>query len=228
PGLADPGRPGRRAPGRHRERLPARGRLPAPRPLRRLPGGVPRPWLRLRRRHRPLPARPRAGAAPAPGRDRRRRGLRRHRGRRMIVWRRIPRIVALMICLAGCTPPGRPTSVPAGGAPAVQVDQVPLADRLPDGVRPVEVDLELTIDPGRPSFAGRIVHHLVLTEATDTLWLHALDLDVDRVKIAAAGRTWPGSAELVPVGERLAIRLGRRLGPGPARLAIDFTGRLGS
>jgi len=61
------------------------------------------------------------------------------------------------------------------------------AGRLGNNVVPTKYDLELTVDPSKASFSGRVSIDVQISEATSTLWLHGKDLDVSEVYLTDSG-----------------------------------------
>ena len=97
--------------------------------------------------------------------------------------------------------------------------------RLPLTTRPRRYELLIAPDLDASTFSGEVVISLELTEPTDTIVLHAKDLDVALVRldqggpVAAALRV---DAEL----EHLVITTERPLAAGDAVLELQFDGRI--
>jgi alanyl aminopeptidase len=96
--------------------------------------------------------------------------------------------------------------------------------RLPGDVRPVDYRLEVEVDPSADRFRGHVAIEVEVVRAAPVVWLHARDLDVGQVRVAAGGTEIPAAfAQLTPDGvARLAPE--RPLPPGRAVLALAFSG----
>src|SRR5690606_36096262 len=115
----------------------------------------------------------------------------------------------------------------AAGDPAPP-DPAP-SGRLGDAVVPRRARLSLDVDPRRDTFSGRIEIELDIARPVAAIWLHARDLEIAGASLAVAGGAL-GLSRLeppAPAPELLGLAIGRRVGPGRARLRIDYRGRLG-
>lgn len=97
--------------------------------------------------------------------------------------------------------------------------------RLPRTVLPSRYDLELVVDPDRPTFSGRVLITVDVVEPTDRILLNSLDLTLGTVTVTAAG----GSAHEPEVvtdaeTERIELRLDQAVPAGTATIEADFTG----
>ncbi len=61
--------------------------------------------------------------------------------------------------------------------------------RLPNNVKPLHHDLDLTLLPGTPSFTGKIDIDIEFLQPSTTLWLNALDLEIPVAEWKQAGKT---------------------------------------
>lgn len=103
----------------------------------------------------------------------------------------------------------------------------PPALRLPASVRPVRGRLDLTIVPSRETFTGTATYDLAVTEPTETLWIHATGLKLQRVELSTGGGTRSGS--VVPGNEDVVgLRFAAPVAPGPAQLTLAWEGALDS
>ena len=141
------------------------------------------------------------------------------------------RLAACAVLAAACHSPAAPLpSRPADGrdvrAPDDPAPAVPTpGPRLPDALAPVAYDLTLQLDPDRGGFRGHVEITIRAAEATETLWLHAVDLDITTATTRdPAGATAP----LVPVGtgeEMLGYHLAHPLAAGAeTTLVFDYGG----
>ena len=92
---------------------------------------------------------------------------------------------------------------------------------LDDEAVPARYRVELTIDPARDSFDGRIHIEIQLHKAVRVLWLNAADLSVSRARIEAHGRVHAARPIAAP-GELLALELPVPVGPGPATVSLEY------
>ena len=69
--------------------------------------------------------------------------------------------------------------------------------RLPAGVHPTRMALDLTIIPGQPRFSGKVDIDLALDAPTTLVWLNATELTVDAAELRAGGTIH--RARVVPV-----------------------------
>src|SRR4029079_13594091 len=144
------------------------------------------------------------------------------------------RVIAMAVLLAACGQPEvapsarAPTTAPAAPA-AGAIVAAPPGLRLGDGVTPLSYHLTLELDPSRDSFKGRVAITLSVAQPTAQIWLHAVDLDLERATIAIKGRTFP--VTMPAGGERWQMRgfaLPRTVGPSDGGVvpAIDYTGHV--
>src|SRR5688572_29784941 len=76
---------------------------------------------------------------------------------------------------SGPTPPGTLVS----NAPVrMHGKPTPPKLRLPQGVKPLEYVVDLTLRPDEPRFEGRVTMTVELAEMTDVVWMHARGLTV--------------------------------------------------
>lgn len=110
-------------------------------------------------------------------------------------------------------------SAEAGASPS------PPKLRLDGKARPTGYAAELTIDPARDDFSGKIDITLQLSASTRLLWLNASHIVIEKATLAdAAGSS---EAQVIPGGEDFAgFELERDAGPGAAKLHIDYAGTL--
>ncbi|MCB0961279.1 MAG: M1 family metallopeptidase [Acidimicrobiales bacterium] len=99
-------------------------------------------------------------------------------------------------------------------------------NRLPTTVVPSHYDLELAPDLDAATFAGREEVTLVLTEPTDELVLHALDLEVDEVWLEVHGERIEATASFDEATETMGLALAATAPAGPATLHAAFRGVL--
>ncbi|MDJ0785725.1 MAG: M1 family metallopeptidase [Myxococcota bacterium] len=99
--------------------------------------------------------------------------------------------------------------------------------RLPKDVRPLDVDVTLTVDPAKTErFEGRVAHHLTLDRRRRDLWIHSADLRVARAVVRYPGGSFKGRIEAHPEREALRIVLPQSIPAGEATLEMGFRGKL--
>src|SRR5688572_16432687 len=97
----------------------------------------------------------------------------------------------------------------------------PPSFRLPDTVRPLRYDLDLTLSPSQDGFTGTVAIDVELTSPTRVIWLQAEDLDVSQTTVRAGGETIAATAS-VAGRSWLGLSLARQIGPGKARLELRY------
>ena len=99
--------------------------------------------------------------------------------------------------------------------------------RLPYTVEPVRYALRLAPDLAAATFSGEVHIEVEIREPTAEIVLHAAELDVDGATVERTG-VQPITGRVRPdaASERVTIAFSETLGPGPATLALVFTGIL--
>jgi len=136
------------------------------------------------------------------------------------------------LLLAGCASTAPISSgLNQGAAPVLST--APLAASVPSDLprtaRPLHYAIDVVPDVANLSFAGTETIDLELFERSDTLTLHALELDISMARLMPAD----GSGEPVPLRVRMdeaeqTVRLTapRAIQPGRYRLDLSFTGKI--
>jgi alanyl aminopeptidase len=124
------------------------------------------------------------------------------------------------------SPAAEPPAPPAATAPATP-PLTPPGIRLPDTVAPLRYAVELTIDADTPSFRGAIEIDVELREATRVVWLDAARLAVAtaRVELPDGGNV-PATTTTAGSDDHVALVLPRPIGPGRARLHLEYGGEI--
>jgi puromycin-sensitive aminopeptidase len=103
---------------------------------------------------------------------------------------------------------------------------VPDSNRLPTKVLPRRYDLEIAPDLEASTYSGRVEIALDVTEATDTIILHAHELAVTVERLENAGATLGSRLAVDVEHERLVVTTEAPLSPGPATIVLGFTGAI--
>jgi alanyl aminopeptidase len=112
-----------------------------------------------------------------------------------------------------------------GSVAAATPDPTPPTLRLGDAARPTHYAVELTIVPTEDTFAGTMHIDLELRQATALIWLNASELTIQDARLDAGGQSVP--ARTVPGDtDFLGFAFERPVGPGPAKLYINYQGKL--
>ena len=94
--------------------------------------------------------------------------------------------------------------------------------RLPRSVLPSRYELELVIDPDRPTFSGRVVIRCDVAEPTDRVVLNSLDLTLGTITVAGSDGTAHEPELLVDTDhERVTLVIEHPLPIGPATIEVD-------
>ncbi len=98
--------------------------------------------------------------------------------------------------------------------------------RLPRTVIPSRYELTLRPDLEAATFAGTASIAVTVQEATDTVVLNAIELEIDEAVIVVGDTRHPAGTELDEATERLHLHLDAALDPGEATLELAFRGIL--
>jgi alanyl aminopeptidase len=97
--------------------------------------------------------------------------------------------------------------------------------RLPASVVPRHYSLNLTVVPDHDTFSGTVDIDLTFKDASSVLWLNAEKITVGDATLTVDGETF--SAKVLPQPKDLVgFAFDRRVGPGPAKLHIDYQGEI--
>lgn len=95
--------------------------------------------------------------------------------------------------------------------------------RLGDSVQPTAYRLDLTLDPGKPRFSGRVEIDLKVTRNAPGLYLHGRDLDVTAVTARIGGETLTGHWRQLDATGLAEVSFDRDLAAGPLTLTLDYS-----
>lgn len=105
--------------------------------------------------------------------------------------------------------------------------QEPARWSLPESVRPLRHQVQLTIDPAQSEFHGRIAIDVELLQRTREVRLNALGLVVHQARWISAGHSSVLVWHAAP-NEQIAFALPASEGPGRARIEIEYSGTISS
>jgi len=137
-------------------------------------------------------------------------------------------LLAITACLlAGCATT-RDTQ-PAAPPPAAAA-QIP--SQLPRNIRPLHYSISVAPDAANLRFTGRTDISIEVLEATDSLTLHAAELEFGEVSIASSGGRGaqvalsPTGTEVDADAQTATFRFPRPLAPGRYLLGLNYSGRI--
>jgi aminopeptidase N len=120
---------------------------------------------------------------------------------------------------------------PTAAAPPASTSAAHVTTQLPRTVRPTHYDVAVTPDAGALAFTGKVVISVDVLEPTATITLNALDLAFAGVRLTgeADGTAFPSPTVVVDAAAQTATFTFAKPIPGGAyRLALDYTGRIGT
>jgi aminopeptidase N len=100
------------------------------------------------------------------------------------------------------------------------------AQRLPTTVVPTHYDLAFDVDLAQARFTGTTRIQVQVTQPVRRIVLHALELDLTEVEVAAAGRTHRATVTPQPTTETVALTLPLEIPAGPAEIRARYGARL--
>ena len=99
----------------------------------------------------------------------------------------------------------------------------PPTGKLPDDVKPLAYTLSLKIDPRADRFSGRVHIRVELPEPLDHIWLHASEIDVDRIEVTdALGKVHKAHFEMRDKSGVAEVSFDGTLPAQNIELAIDY------
>lgn len=143
-------------------------------------------------------------------------------------------VMRVLICLCfalliACGKPANLTPPIYAPLPAPDADQegAPTA-RLPADTHPLRYQLTLELVPDRPVYRGTVHIEVALDRPRETLWLHQKGIRASLVQVQRVGmEPLVGKLESVTPSGLTALRLPQPVGPGVARIEIDFEADVG-
>ena len=110
--------------------------------------------------------------------------------------------------------------MPQQAAPPVALP-IPLG-KLPDTVKPLAYRLDLTLDPAKDRFSGKVEIDTRLARPSDTVFLHGRDLDMRRAVALVGGKTFVGEwRQADPTGVAV-LKFAAPLPAGPVVFAFEY------
>ena len=100
------------------------------------------------------------------------------------------------------------------------------AQRLTDAVIPEHYTLWFAPDLTNATFRGRATINAVVTERSNTITLHAAELELGEVKITSGGRTQVARVTTNPQAETATFTVPQQLAEGPVTIEVTYTGIL--
>jgi aminopeptidase N len=94
--------------------------------------------------------------------------------------------------------------------------------KLPDTVKPLSYRLDLTLDPAKERFSGKVEIDAQLVRPSDTLFLHGRDLAMHRAVIIAGGKTVTATWQQADDTGVAVLRFPGPLPAGPVTLSFDY------
>jgi aminopeptidase N len=133
--------------------------------------------------------------------------------------------VALTLATAPFHASAAPIRAGAGAMPAADA-----TTQLPRGVIPTHYQIALTPDAGAASFGARAVVTIDVATATSTITLNAADLKFSKVTLApaAGGAERDASVAVDNDAQTATFTFAQPVAPGMYRLAMDYTGVIGT
>ncbi|HXU71222.1 MAG TPA: M1 family metallopeptidase [Polyangia bacterium] len=95
--------------------------------------------------------------------------------------------------------------------------------RLDDGARPTRYDARITVNPADPTFHGSIDIDLAIRKPTDTLWLNATELTIEKAAFTIGGATVPARI-IAGNDDFVGFAAGKALPAGAAKLHVEWKG----
>ncbi len=96
---------------------------------------------------------------------------------------------------------------------------------MPDTAAPTSYNVELSLDPAKTTFSGKIAIKLDIKQPLETLWLNGAKLEVQSAQLKAGGKTY--NAKSTPAGsDFLGLHFDSQIPTGNAEVQISYTGQV--
>ncbi len=120
------------------------------------------------------------------------------------------------------------SKTPVVPPPALLVLPEAPAGQLGDQVTPAAYRLDLTVDPSKARFSGRVEIDAALKKSTNRVILHGHDLKVSRVTALVQGQSYVGSWNQLSDGDTAMVQFPGELPAGPATFSFEYDAPFGS
>ena len=121
----------------------------------------------------------------------------------------------LILCALAVSGASANDSAPAEAPPTLQLSR---------DVRPERYELALEVDPRKEGFSGSVRIHAAVGKATQVIWLHAQDLQVEAAEVEAGNKGIPARFENVNDEGLAKLTTEEPIPAGPAILKLTFSG----
>ena len=124
--------------------------------------------------------------------------------------------------------------IPAAFSAAAPAAQAAATTQLPRTVRPIHYDVKIVPDASSLKFHGKVVIAIEVLEPTTSITLNAADLSFSKVMLtqaarAADARRYAAAKVAINADEQSAtFTFDKAIPPGRYRLALDYTGKIGT
>ena len=146
------------------------------------------------------------------------------RGRTARVRAHLLVIATLVACKSGEPSSGQGGKPVEGNAPPAVAAVEPPTLRLPDLAAPRAYRVALEVDPAQTTFRGRAELDLSVKRTTDTIWLNAQDLTIQRAVLRRGGADTPLEATVLP-RNFMSLRAPAPIPAGDATIVVEYTGK---
>ncbi|MFT3924816.1 MAG: M1 family metallopeptidase [Myxococcales bacterium] len=141
------------------------------------------------------------------------------------------RVLIVLCCalLFACGKPANLTPPIYAPLPAPDADaEGAPTTRLPVDTHPLRYQITLDMVPSRPIYRGKVAIDIALDRPRETIWLHQKGIRASLVRLVRVGvDPLPGTLESVSPSGLTALRLPTPVGPGVARIEIEFEADVG-
>jgi aminopeptidase N len=137
-------------------------------------------------------------------------------------------LISAAIALAFAVPALHVSAAPAAASTAKASQEA--TTQLPRGVVPSHYDIALVPDAAAGTFTGKATITLNVARATDSITLNAADLKFAGASVspAAGGAPQTATVAIDAAAQTATFKLARPLAPGMHKLALDYSGVIGT
>jgi aminopeptidase N len=133
-------------------------------------------------------------------------------------------VLAALLASASASPAFGQTVAPASSVAPAEVAAFPRG-QLSDVVQPQDYRLDLTVDPTKARFSGKVEIDALLRQAGATVYLHGRDLAMHRATARVGGRTLVGAWKQLDATGVVALTFAEPLPAGPVIFAFEYDAR---